>query len=298
MTFTARGAFLATVAILGACHEGRPASSTTGATSAPQIDDRMVDVGGRRLHVHCMGSGEPTVVMEAGHGESGDTWRRVQPEIAKVTRACAYDRAGFGSSDKPAKPHAVADTLQDLRVMLPTAGIKAPYVFVGHSLGGLLVRLYAAAHPGEMAGLVLVDATTEDEDLKLWPLISPDAFKMVDPDGTQLADMRTVMAQLRANRSIGDKPLVVLTAGIPEEPPPGVSPEPFARIAQEMQAELPQISSNSTQIVAARSHHFIQLENPELVVSSVRQVVDAVRTHGRVDGSALAPLANEAPLPE
>ena len=292
MTFTTECTFLATVALLAACHQGRPT------TSVPQIDDRMIDVGGRRLHVRCMGSGEPTVLMEAGHGESGDTWRRVQPEIAKVTRACAYDRAGFGSSDKPAKPHAVADTLQDLRVMLPTAGIQGPYVFVGHSLGGLLVRLYAAAHPDEMAGLVLVDATTEDEDLKLWPLISPEAFKMVDPDGTQLKDMRTVMAQLRANRSIGDKPLVVLTAGIPEEPPPDVSPEQFARISHEMQAGLPQISSNSTQIVAAKSHHFIQLENPKLVVASVRQVVDAVRTHGRVDGSELAPLANEAPLPE
>jgi dienelactone hydrolase len=179
-------------------------------------------------------------------------------------------------------------------LLLATAGIRGPYVLVGHSLGGLLVRLYAAEHPDELAGLVLVDGTTEDEDLKLWPLISPEAFKMVDPDGTALADMRTAMAQLRANRSIGDKPLVVLTAGIPEDPPPGVLPEQFARISQEMQAELPRISSNSTQIVAARSHHFIQMENPKLVVASIRQVVEAVRSPGRVDGSALAPLANEA----
>lgn len=286
-------AFLATVALLGACHQGRPTSPTMGARSVPDVDDRMVDVGGgRRLHVHCMGTGEPTVILEAGQGQSGETWRRVQPEIATVTRACAYDRAGEGASDKPGKPLAVADTLRDLRVLLATAGIQAPYVLVGHSLGGLLVRLYAAEHPGEMAGLVLVDATTEDEDLKLWPLISPEAFKMVDPDGSQLADMRGAMAKLRSRRSIGDAPLVVLTAGIPEEPPPGVSPEQFARISLEMQAELPRISSNGTQIVAVKSHHFIQMENPSLVVASIRQVVEAVRTQGRVDASALAPLAN------
>jgi hypothetical protein len=297
MTLPARWAFLAIVAILGACHQGRPTSSTSGAMSAAEIGDGMVDVGGLRLHVRCMGSGEPTVVMEAGAGQSGVTWRRVQPEIAKLTRACAYDRAGEGLSDEPAKPRAVAETLQDLRALLATASIRGPYVFVGHSLGGLLVRLYAAEHPDDAAGLVLVDGTTEDEDLKLWPLVSPEAFKAVDPDGTQLADMRAAMAQLRSNRSIGDKPLIVLTAGIPEEPPPGVSPEQFARITQEMQAELPQVSSNSTQIVAAKSQHFIQTENPKLVIASIRQVVEAVRTRGRVDGSALAPLANEAAVP-
>jgi hypothetical protein len=156
-----------------------------------------------------------------------------------------------------------------------------------------------------VAGMVLVDGSTEDQDLRLWTLESPEDLKMMDapnPEAIRLDGLRTAMAQLRgANRSIGDKPLVVLTAGGWEDPAPGTSPEMNARQArtwQEMQAELPQrISSNSTQIVAAKSHHFIQLENPKLVVASIRQVVEAVRTRGRVDASALAPLANEAAVP-
>ena len=123
-----------------------------------------------------------------------------------------------------------------------------------------------------------------------------------DPEGIRLDAIHVAMAQLRgANRSIGDKPLVVLTAGLWGDPPPGVSPEENTqqgRIWQEMQAELPQrISSNSTQIVAAKSHHYIQGESPKLVVASVRQVVGAERSRGRVNGSALAPFASEVRAP-
>jgi pimeloyl-ACP methyl ester carboxylesterase len=269
------------------------------------VDDGLFDIGGRSLHLHCAGRGTPTVLLEAGHGADGGTWQRVQTDIAKQTRACAYDRAGLGFSDKPGKPRAVADILQDLRALLATAGITGPYVLVGHSIGALYVRLYAAAHPDEVAGMVLVDGSTEDEDLREWSLLPPELLKMLDdpadPEAIRLDAFRAAMAQLRgANRSIGDRPLVVLTAGL-EEQVPGVSPElstRLARIGQEMQAELPhRISSNAAQIVARKSHHYIQMENPKLVIASVRQVVDAARGRGRVDEAALAPLANEGGAP-
>lgn len=286
-------------------------SPVAAATPAPPdrahapVDDGLIDVGGRSLHVHCVGRGTPTVLLEAGHGNDGGTWTRVQTEIAKQTRACAYDRAGLGFSSKPGGSRVVADVIQDLRALLATAGITGPYVLVGHSIGALYVRLYAAAHPDEVAGMVLVDGTTEDEDLREWSLLPPDLLKMLDdpadPEAIRLDAMRAAMAQLRgANRSIGDKPLVVLTAGL-QEPELGVSPElstRLARIWQEIQAELPhRVSSNAAQIVARKSHHFIQLENPKLVVASVRQVVDAARGRGRVDGAALAPLADEGEAP-
>jgi pimeloyl-ACP methyl ester carboxylesterase len=287
-----------------------PSSRVAAAMPAPAdrvhpapVDDGLVDVGGRRLHFHCVGSGVPTVLMEAGSGGDGGAWQRVQTDIAKQTRACVYDRAGLGFSDKPQKPRAVADIVRDLHALLASAGIRGPYVLVGHSMGALCVRLYAVAHPGDVAGMVLVDSSTEDEDLKLWSLYPPEMLKddPADPEALQLDALRAAMAQLRgANRSIGDKPLVVLTAGL-TDPDPGISPELSmrqARISQEMQAELPhRISTNAAQIVATKSHHFIQLENPKLVVASVRQVVDAARGRGRVDGAALAPLANEGSAP-
>ena len=269
---------------------------------AAPVDDGLIDVGGRSLHLHCAGHGTPTVLLEAGAATDGGSWRRVQKDIAQRTRVCAYDRAGLGFSDKPGKARAVADVVQDLRALLMTARIERPYVLVGHSMGAVYVRLYAAAHPDEVAGMVLIDGSTEDQDLRLWSIASPAQLKAMDdpadPEAISYDAARVGMAQLRAsNRSIGDKPLVVLTAGVWEEPEPGESPERFARqgrIWQEMQAELPhRISSNAAQIVATKSHHFIQLENPKLVIASVRLVVDAARGRGRVDASALAPLAGE-----
>jgi pimeloyl-ACP methyl ester carboxylesterase len=287
-----------------------PTSSASAGAPKPamaarsQVDDGLIDVGGRSLHLHCVGHGAPTVLMEAGRGESGATWDHVQPEVAKVTRACVYDRAGLGFSDAAAAPRAVKDVIQDLHALLGAGAMQGPYVLVGHSIGALYVRLYASAHPDQVAGMVLVDGTTEDTDLKLWTLSTPAEVKMMDdptdPEGLRFDTLRAGMAQLReANRSIGDKPLVVLTAGLSEEPEPelGVSPELSARRAKiwaEMQAELPRrISSNGAQVVAAKAHHYIQLENPKLVVAAVEQVVDAARKKGRVDGSALTGLANE-----
>jgi pimeloyl-ACP methyl ester carboxylesterase len=277
-----------------------------GAHGAP-VDDGMVDLGGRALHLHCAGRGTPTVLLEAGHGEDGATWSRVQPDLAKQTRVCAYDRMGLGFSDKPATMRrAAADVLRDLRALLATAGITGPYVLVGHSIGALYVRLYAAAHPDEVAGMVLVDGATEEDDVREWSLYPPELVAAADdpddPEAIRLDAMRAAMAELRgANRSIGDRPLVVLTAGLPEPDLPGASPElsaRLARIGQETQAELPRrISSNAVQIVATKSHHFIQLENPKLVIASVRQVVDAARGHGRVDATTLAPLAGEGGAP-
>jgi pimeloyl-ACP methyl ester carboxylesterase len=124
---------------------------------------RLVDVGGYRLHLACQGDGNPTVVMEAAIGETGLLWSLVQPAVAQTTRACVYDRAGYGWSDPSPRPRTAEEMVQELHTLLGTAGIPRPYVLVGHSLGGLLVRLYAARYPQEVAGLVLVDAAHEQQ---------------------------------------------------------------------------------------------------------------------------------------
>jgi pimeloyl-ACP methyl ester carboxylesterase len=128
---------------------------------------QLVDVGGYRLHLYCIGEGSPTVILEAGSGGKGViAWSLVQKQMAATTRArvCSYDRAGFGWSDPdPAnKPIASIQVAQTLHTLLHNAGIEEPYIMVGHSSGGLHVRNFAYQYPDEVAGLVLVDSVTEN----------------------------------------------------------------------------------------------------------------------------------------
>jgi pimeloyl-ACP methyl ester carboxylesterase len=119
---------------------------------------RLVDVGGRHMHLRCTGSGAPTVVIDAGNGCFSLEWAPVQDQLAEVTRVCTYDRAGYGWSDPAPSPRDGAAAVADLHALLLAAGEPGPFLLVGHSLGGAHVRLSVAAHPDRVAGLVLVDA--------------------------------------------------------------------------------------------------------------------------------------------
>ena len=124
---------------------------------------QAVDIGGRSLNIYCSGAGGPAVILDAGAGSPGYSWAHIQPELARFTRACWYDRAGEGWSDPGPYPRTSAAMARDLHELLQRAGVPAPYVLVGHSLGGLNVRVYNGLYPGEVAGMVLVDSAHEDE---------------------------------------------------------------------------------------------------------------------------------------
>ncbi len=128
---------------------------------------QLVDVGGYRLHIDCQGNGSPTVVLEAGLSETSLMWALVQPQIATMTRVCAYDRAGLGWSDASPKPRTAEIMVDELHTLLKNANIQGPYVMVGHSTGGMLVRYYTHAYPAEVVGMVLVDAQHEEQFLRL-----------------------------------------------------------------------------------------------------------------------------------
>ena len=122
---------------------------------------KLIDVGGHQLHLHCTGEGSPTVILEAmGPGWSA-AWTLVQPEISKFTRVCSYDRAGFGWSDSGPLPRTGERLAEELHQLLNRGEISGPYILVGHSLGGFIIRLFRQAHPNDVVGIILVDAGHE-----------------------------------------------------------------------------------------------------------------------------------------
>lgn len=130
---------------------------------------KLIDVGGYRLHLLCMGKGSPTVIFESGIADDSLTWSAVQPEIARITRACSYDRAGYGWSERGPEPRDARTSAHELHTLLKNAGVSGPFVLVGHSLGGLYIREYAALYRPEIAAMVLVDAS------------APFLYKRIDP---------------------------------------------------------------------------------------------------------------------
>jgi pimeloyl-ACP methyl ester carboxylesterase len=127
---------------------------------------RLIDMGGYRMHLSCQGTGSTTVILEAGGGSTGLDWALVQPEVAQHTRVCSYDRAGLGWSDPSPRPRTATAMADELHTLLGRAGIEGPYVLVGHSIGGMIVRQYAVAHPEKVAGIVLVDSATEQQSAR------------------------------------------------------------------------------------------------------------------------------------
>jgi pimeloyl-ACP methyl ester carboxylesterase len=130
---------------------------------------KLVQVDGRRMQIYCTGQaapGAPTVVLEAGTGDNLYTWYPIQPGISRLARTCSYDRAGYGWSD-PAPGRRTVDVIAgELHSLLQVAGIEGPYLLVGHSFGGMVVRYYAARYPEEVVGLVLVDSTPAERMLR------------------------------------------------------------------------------------------------------------------------------------
>lgn len=130
------------------------------AVQIPEPPGQLVDMGGRKMHIHCTGSGSPTVILEAGASSFSIDWSLVQPEVAKTNRVCSYDRARLGWSD-PGPAETAVNFVEDLHRLLAAVNEKGPYVLVGASMGGVYVRLFQTRHPEKVAGMVLVDPTHE-----------------------------------------------------------------------------------------------------------------------------------------
>ena len=248
---------------------------------------KLVDTGtGRSLYVYCVGSGTPTVVLEAGFGGTAHNWDDVHGALGQTTRTCAYDRAGLGHSVSIPGVHDAGDEIRDLELMLDRADIEPPHVLVGHSYGGLLARLYARDHPDETAGVVLVDAMGRDatrRQLARWPESQAPARRREWAQPViEGVDLRSSEALASGVRTLGGAPLVVITAGHHDDETAGL-PRRLAqsqvRLWGTMQAELARLSSDHAHVVALRSGHFVQdLDGqPQVVIRAVQAIVRAER---------------------
>jgi pimeloyl-ACP methyl ester carboxylesterase len=277
---------------------------------------KLVAVNSRQVHLYCSGEGSPTVILDSGLGDTYYSWHKVQPEIAKVSRVCSYDRAGLGFSDRSADPRTSQVIAQELHALLQAALVAPPYVLVGHSMGGYDVRVYTGLYRKEVAGIVLVDASHPDQanrfpaalkDLEgSWqreatlleytmPFGIPRLFGMCDEDirqraadcnwhsaheaSAEMKSFSTSGAQAAAAGLLGDIPLVVLSHD-PDKPSselPADLAKPTNEAWEKMQEEMSHLSTRGTQAIAKGSAHYIQNDRPDLVVDAVRTVVNQAR---------------------
>jgi pimeloyl-ACP methyl ester carboxylesterase len=264
---------------------------------------------GRKLYLVCRGRGSPTVILESGFRDDADIWikraestqqRTVFPVVASFTRVCAYDRPGttFGadgrSRSSPVRmPRTARDAVADLHALIIAARLSGPFVLVGHSTGGLIVRLYTSAYPGEVSGMVLVDAIPETIASSLsvsqWNEYNARYLTAPPPALAGYADLEMFdftksFEQMRKRpRPPRRIPLIVLSHGQPFGIPPPLGPA-VERAWAKGQRYLASLEPGTRQIVATNSGHYIQVEDPRLVINEIRRVVAAARDRRQSTG--------------
>jgi pimeloyl-ACP methyl ester carboxylesterase len=291
--------------LLGASYEAAAEAADLRAYPPP---GQMVDVGGYRLHIHCTGTGSPTVVIESGWGDMSASWGWVQPEVAKTTRICTYDRAGMGWSEASPQSRTARQYARELHTLLAKANEPGPYVLVGHSMGGFTLIVYAHDYPDEVSGLVLVDA----QDLPTADVATP--HPAPKPGGAPLITLLARIGLIRLlaeplgsvqNLPEGDKQaytaFAVAPRGVQAYLDEGMGMSEGGAQARAVttlgalpllvlsrgqdqdakhtaaQASLLQLSTDSQQLFADKSGHSIHLEQPAAAVAAIAQMVAQLR---------------------
>ena len=266
---------------------------------------------GRKLFIACRGSGSPTVVLEAGTGDLGRVWsldpkpdgpgRTVLPAVSRFTRVCVYDRPGtyllpkqFSRSDPVAMPRTALDMVLDLRALLRAANVPGPYVLAGHSFGGMVSRLYATTFPQQVAGLVSIDAQNADFAAAYKQFLTPEQYvsevlEPAPPAGLDYPDYERLAlvasaaqsSQAQADTPLRPMPFVVLSHSRDLQNPFGFPDnwpiDELEHAFQQSQNGLANLLPNARHVIAKRSGHYIQLDQPRLVTREIRWVVRRAR---------------------
>ena len=288
-------------ALSGAVYQWVATRRELAATPPP---GQLVDVGGHRLHLWCMGNGAPTVILDTGLGGTTADWGFVQPDVARFARVCAYDRAGMGYSDRGPSPRTARRIANELAELLTRSGNTGPVVLVGASIAGFGVRVFASEQPDRVAGLVLVDASHED-DVHEVPrmarfvpvLATTGVFRMLHVSfGQRLESLAPAVRQfaratsfrsaglqtaadelqhipesasdVRRSRRALTVPVLVVTGG-------RGSDENWRRLQRDQSS----LSDRGCLIVAQQSGHVVAVDEPDVVVDAIRSVVEMARGH-------------------
>ncbi|NTU82364.1 MAG: alpha/beta fold hydrolase [Chloroflexales bacterium] len=296
---------LIVLGLAGAVYESAAEAADLRAYPPP---GQLVDVGGYRLHINCTGTGSPTVVIESGWGDMSASWGWVQPEVAKTTRICTYDRAGMGWSEASPQPRTAREYAKELHTLLAQANEPGPYVLVGHSMGGFTLLVYAHDYPAEVSGLVLIDS----QDLPTSDVATPQPAPQ--PGGPSLPALLARIGLIR---------LLAVPLGSVENLPEGerhaytafaVAPRGVQTYLDEgmgmseggaqaravttlgalplivlsrgkdqdakhtaAQTSLLELSTESQQLFAGQSGHSIHLEQPAAAIAAIVQMVEQIR---------------------
>lgn len=276
----------------------------------PVPGDR-VDLGGYKLHIDCEGMGSPTVVLDAGLGDWSTHWTTVQNLLRTDTRVCSYDRAGYGWSDPGPRPRDSARIVSELHSLLRLAQIEPPYLLVGHSFGGLNMRLFTSTYASEVMGLVLVDAShpeslpyarneertapaasAANQLMVMYPFDQGESklpfeaqaaihdnllhTKSLVTTRSEYRHLGSSVTELLKAPPIGNIPLIVLSRGL-REWPADKEGDAKEQAWHTQQLELVKLSSRGSQRTATKSGHQIHLDEPELVAATVREMLAADR---------------------
>jgi len=295
------GGLIGVTAFTGATYQWLATRKDLAATPPP---GHLVDIGGYRLHLWCTGDGAPAVILDTGLGGSSADWGFVQPDVARFTRVCSYDRAGMGYSDPGPSPRTARRIASELAELLVRSGIGGPVVLVGASIAGFDVRVFASDHPERAAGLVLVDASHEDQAhevppmarfvpllsttgvLRLFGVSFGQRIESLAPSvrpfaratsfraagyqaaADEMIHVQQSASQVRSSRRKLTIPVLVITGGRGAD-----------ENWRQLQRDQASLSERGCLMIARESGHVVSVDQPEVVVDAIRTLVETARGH-------------------
>ncbi len=278
-------AAMAAVSVVGG---GIPSLTAMAASSVPPVSgtgssgvvDELVEVGGARLHIHCSGAGDTTVVLIAGLGDGGVNWGAIEPAVAKSARVCSYAHFGAGTSDPPPGPQTFSTRANNLHALLRAAGEHSPYLLVGHSFGGAEAVTFASMFPADVTGVLLLDASpvtwitalcgVPDDGSDGAASYAELCASLSDPaDNPEQLDAPRAFAEVAEVTSLGDLPMIVDTAA---EHPWGLSSSENDRLDEEWiagQNHWVSLSSEAQLLSVDNTGHHIEVDRPDVVTLQI-----------------------------